>query len=770
MSENDNTSRHTPDQRTPITKLKWFEPDTKPWWKDRWLVLLIAALIFLPLLGHFGAWDPWETHYGEVARNILERNDWISTWWGSHWKDASGASEGNYFFSKPILLMWMMALGMQIFGFTTWGLRIGVALVSILGIVVVYSMGASVYRRRTGFLMAAVVGTSPLWVMLSRQAQTDMPFVGLMIVGMCFFLMAMFGKDRNKPADLFSYVLSFGWSGILVIPQVILVLVGLSRWRGGPNPFMESFTSPPTKGITFGAVALGVGTVLLLVGLFKGRVEDERARKLRRWFSLGALGVVWAPLLVLLGIILVNGTSAGADFRGWFVWGPTQASIYATCFGLVVYLAFARPVVERRRVFLMAFYVFLALATMAKGLLGFMLPGAVLFFYILITREWRMLKRVDLHLGIPLFVAVGFPWYAAMLIRHTQGFWNRFFVHDHFKRLAGGVHHLDDGSFEYFIQWLGYGMFPWVAFIPAALGHFWSGKGLKMEDDRGRATLMLLLWTVLGFTLFTLASTKFHYYIFPVLPTMGMLIALALDDALDRELPHPWPLYFIGIGILGIVLWDLLKDPQLLKNMFTYKTDRKWEMAWNSGFRWTMFAVSVPAIAGTILLLVRNRLVRRASIAAIFVSATAFAYFCLDDYMPEISSTWSQKGIWDAYYSQCTRVPGPPGAQRFKRFCKQPVMAYKLNWRGETFYTQNEVIPIRDDDDWDYFVKQDSNETFYGIMEWGRYHGGFQRALPAKLKGKTCVVYNHNLKFVLMKVPCAKDDPDRVADHYVRVP
>jgi 4-amino-4-deoxy-L-arabinose transferase-like glycosyltransferase len=750
--------------RTPITELEWFEPDTKPWWRDRWVVLAAAVIVFIPFLGSFGLWDPWETHYGEVARNILERNDWISTWWGSHWQDASGGQEGSYFYSKPILLMWMMAMGMQVFGYGEWGVRIGLALVGILGLLLTYSFGASVFKRRTGFLMAAVLGTSPFWFFLSRQAQTDMPFVGMMTVGMCFFMMAVFGKDRERPADKLSYLLVFSWLSLVCVPQIVLVLVGLSRWRGGDNAFMEMFTTPAWQGIAFGASLLAVGFVLLLVGLWKGRSGSDRGRAVQRWFALGGLGVVWAPLLIILVIALVSGAGFGDDLLGWFVWGPTQSALYATCFSAAIYWAFARPTIERRRIYLMAFYVFIGLATLAKGLLGFMLPGAILFFYILVTREWRLLKKVDLHIGVPIFIAVAFPWYAAMLIRHTQGFWNRFFVHDHFKRLASGVHQISTGSFEHFLRWLGYGLFPWIAFLPAAVGSYLGGKGLDMDDDRGRATLMLILWAVLAFTLFTLSSTKFHHYIFPVVPALAMLVALLLDDALDRELPEPWPLYFVGIGILGVVAWDIIHDPQVLKNLFTYRYDREWDQAWTGGFRWVIFAVSVPAMLGAILFLTRNRLLRRVGLGAIFVTGVGFAVFCLDIYMPGISSTWSQKGIWDAYYSQCTRTDGPPGSHRFKRFCEQPAIAYKLNWRGETFYTQNEVIPVRNDEDFEHFLAENGDQTFYGIMQTARYRGGFQRELPKRFKGKTCITYDDNLKFKLIKVPCAEDDPQRVAD------
>lgn len=739
-----------------------FESDTKIWWRDRAIVLVLAALLILPFLGTFGLWDPWETHYGEVGRQITERNDWISTWWGSHWQDKGGSQEGAYFYSKPILLMWMMAMGMEVFGINEWGIRIGVALVALLGIVLVYSMGASVWSRRTGGLMAGVLATSPFWFFLSRQAQTDMPFVGLMTVGLCFFMMAVFGKDRDRPADLFSYALTFGWLGVVAIPQLTLVLAGLGRFRGAENAVMKLVAEPPVRGVVFTGVLLGLSALMLVAALWLGRSEDDRGQRLRRRLALGSLGVLWAPLLLIGAAAMVVSTKHLVDLNGWFVWGGVQAAIYATCLGLATYWSVAKPIVERRRVYLLAFYIFIGLATLAKGLLGFMLPGAFLFFYILLTREWRLLKDVELLRGIPIFIAVSFPWYAAMLIRHTQGFWNRFFVHDHFKRLASGVHQIDTGSFEHFLHWLGYGLFPWAAWIPAAFAKFFGGSGLEGHDDRRRATLFLVLWATISFTLFTLSSTKFHHYIFPAVPALAMLVALLLDDALDAEMPQPWPLFLLAPGLLALIAWDIIDDPQIPKNLFTYKYDREWNNAgWDANFRWTVAAIMSPAALGSLVLLVRNRVARRLGVAAILVSGFALGAFFLNVYMPRLSETWSQKGLWDYYYSVCKPTDGPPGADPRKTFCEQPVIAYKLNWRGETYYSQNEVVPIRDDDDFDHFLTQVGDRTFYGVMEYGRYRGEFQRRLPAAVKNQACVVYNRNLKFVLAKVPCAKDDPER---------
>lgn len=742
-----------------LRDLIFFDPASKKEWIHRLLVLLAAACVLLPFIGSFGLWDPWETHYGEVARQITERNDWISTWWGSHWEDAKGSREGNYFYSKPILMMWLMAMGITVFGISEIGIRIGIALISILALVLIYTMGTKVFSKRTGIIMTAVVGTSPIWFFLSRQAQTDMPFVGLMTIGMCFFMMGLFAKDRHEPADKFSYALSFGWIYLTIIPQFTLIMAGLSNWRGAENSIMDTFAKGPHLSSIVGFTSLGISAFLLFFGLWKFR--DAPKKRFRT--ALLAAGIVVVPYVALLLGILAVSENLIRDLNGWYAWGPVQVGQYSLILGIGTYLTFARPNVERRRLYLYAFYIFVGLATLAKGLLGFMLPGAILFIYILTTRRWRVLKEVELLNGIAFFIAVTFPWYAAMLIRHGMAYWNRFFVHDHFKRLASGVHQIDTGSFEHFAKWLGYGLFPWSAFVPAMFARVFGGEAMRENEREKNAILMVVIWMVVAFTLFTLSSTKFHHYIFPAMPAIGILVALLIDDALDREYATPWPLFLLALPIMGILAWDILSDPQIFKNLFTYKYDRKWNNgAWDSDFRNSTFWIMVPMFLGAILLLSRNAIPKKAGFFLTATGGVILTLFCLNSYMPKISNTWSQKGLWDYYYSHCTKTETPSGKDPRKTYCKEPAVSYKLNWRGETYYSQNQVVPIRDDDDFTYFLKNLGDGTFYGIMEAGRFSGGFQRKLPAKYKNKSCIVYNENMKFVLAKVPCEKDDPDRV--------
>ena len=48
-------------------------------------------------------------------------------------------------------------------------------------------------------------------------------------------------------------------------------------------------------------------------------------------------------------------------------------------------------------------YLFIALATLTKGLIGVVLPGLLFLAVMLVRREWRLIFVLKLHLGLPLF-------------------------------------------------------------------------------------------------------------------------------------------------------------------------------------------------------------------------------------------------------------------------------------------------------------------------------------------------------------------------------
>ena len=119
------------------------------------VVMIGICALYLPLLGTTSLWDPWETHYGEVAREILARNDWISLWW----------AQDKWFWSKPVLLFWMEALSMGFLGVDfmpdanpahpEWALRLPALLMALAALAAIY--------RRFGATSVRAQAPSPPW-------------------------------------------------------------------------------------------------------------------------------------------------------------------------------------------------------------------------------------------------------------------------------------------------------------------------------------------------------------------------------------------------------------------------------------------------------------------------------------------------------------------------------------------------------------------------------------------------------------------------------
>src|SRR5262249_36939385 len=110
-------------------------------------------------------------------------------------------------------------------------------------------------------------------------------------------------------------------------------------------------------------------------------------------------------------------------------------------------------------------------ATLGKGMLGFALPGVVLGAFMLSQRgrTRALLREVPWVSGLMLWAVIALPWYLAMFsfeARDAEGltFFERFIMRDHFARLGTGVHSTTPGgTFTYFIEQLGFGLFPWIA-------------------------------------------------------------------------------------------------------------------------------------------------------------------------------------------------------------------------------------------------------------------------------------------------------------------
>ncbi|WP_244222287.1 ArnT family glycosyltransferase, partial [Corallococcus exercitus] len=189
-----------------------------------------AALLFVPYLGAVGLWDPWETHYGEVGRQMIQRSDYVYPFWENAW-----------FFSKPPLTMWMQALGMNLVGalkgdgamglYTEWGMRMPFALLSITAVALLSLAVARVVSMRAGLATGFVLATMPLYFLLTRQTVTDTPFVTTFVCAMaCALIGQLDDTTKHRAAWWYAFYVFAGLAtlakGLLGVglPAVILVL------------------------------------------------------------------------------------------------------------------------------------------------------------------------------------------------------------------------------------------------------------------------------------------------------------------------------------------------------------------------------------------------------------------------------------------------------------------------------------------------------------------------------------------------------------------
>ena len=63
-------------------------------------------------------------------------------------------------------------------------------------------------------------------------------------------------------------------------------------------------------------------------------------------------------------------------------------------------------------------YAGMALATLTKGPIGFLLPGLVMVLFLAYAKGWREIKNMKVFSGGLLFAAICVPWYAAMWQLH----------------------------------------------------------------------------------------------------------------------------------------------------------------------------------------------------------------------------------------------------------------------------------------------------------------------------------------------------------------
>ncbi|HEX9078625.1 MAG TPA: phospholipid carrier-dependent glycosyltransferase [Desulfuromonadaceae bacterium] len=205
------------------------------------------------------------------------------------------------------------------------------------------------------------------------------------------------------------------------------------------------------------------------------------------------------------------------------------------------------------------FWLFCALAVLAKGLIGIVFPVGIIFLYLLLTGRWRLLGEMRPLSGPVLFLAVAAPWFVAVSLRNP-GFARFFFIHEHFERFTSTVHGRYQ-PFWFFLPVLLAAMLPWSFLIPGALGRAWRDR----HGRDGHAGLYLLIWAVVIFSFFSKSDSKLIPYILPIFPPLAILIGHRIDALLEgrgRGLTSAAAMLGLTLTVLGIACLGYARLPE----------------------------------------------------------------------------------------------------------------------------------------------------------------------------------------------------------------
>jgi len=321
----------------------------------------------------------------------------------------------------------------------------------------------------------------------------------------------------------------------------------------------------------------------------------------------------------------------------------------------------------------------LALSLLSKGLIGPVLPGAVLVIYAILQRDFAIWKRLHLITGLAIMLVIGAPWFIAVSM-HNPEFPYFFFVHEHFERFLTKVH----GRFQpwwYFVPIYLLGVLPWLVPMVDALARAWKRDAVSRFQPRR----FLLVWIVFIYLFFSVSDSKLPSYILPIFPALALLIGERLTHMSART--FLWQSVPIAI-FAAVCVW---LAPSLIDNA----SDEVPLALYISYAKWALVAAIIWLLGSLFSLFFAYRDKRTAAIIILALTGLVSGQLILSGHESLAPSNSS-------YHI----------AQQIKPYIKPDTPIYSLDTYDQTlpFYIKRTVTLVRYQDELKFGLEQEPHK------------------------------------------------------------
>lgn len=229
--------------------------------------------------------------------------------------------------------------------------------------------------------------------------------------------------------------------------------------------------------------------------------------------------------------------------------------VVTTCVGFSIMFGFLTQFVQdkNKKYFWWLFYIFSGLAVMAKGIPGFIVPFAVMFFVTIANKTFKQVFRPQyILIGFLLFFLIVLPWHLIMFKIHDPLFFQEYIIKHHIERFFNSNEINREQPFYFYFLTILWGLVPWI-FSAIAVGITKIKSIKKFSIAELSNPQKYLLFNAIAFVVtllfFSASSTKLITYILPVYFFTACILGFVWEDYLFNkkyEKPINLTVYILG--------------------------------------------------------------------------------------------------------------------------------------------------------------------------------------------------------------------------------